>query len=271
MAEAICCVSAALSLVSFGVVIAVTDYWRSQPALATGLWIALLLLPAYASTLLTKLTDALARAEEANLAKSRFLATMSHELRTPLHAIIGMADMLRGTRLDGEQEDMVRTVRTAGRTLLDMISDLLDIAKIEFGNAEGRTVEFDLHALIATVRALLHHQAAGKGLALHIEIEPGIPYRLLGAARPLQQILVNLVANSIKFTEQGSVTIRLLGETVTAARAWRCGSRSRTPASAFRRTPRSASSSASRRSTNRSPGAMAAPGSACRSRASWPA
>ena len=92
-------VSAALSLVSFGAVIAVSDYWRSQPALATGLWIALLLLPAYASTLLTKLTDALARAEEANVAKSRFLATMSHELRTPLHAIIGMADMLRGTRL----------------------------------------------------------------------------------------------------------------------------------------------------------------------------
>jgi two-component system, sensor histidine kinase RpfC len=211
--------SAALSLVSFGVVIAVTEYWRSQPALAAGLWIALLLLPAYASTLLTKLTDALARAEEANVAKSRFLATMSHELRTPLHAIIGMADMLRGTRLDGEQEDMVRTVRTAGRTLLDMISDLLDIARIEFGNAEGRTVEFDLHSLIATVRALLHHQAAGKGLALHIEIEPGVPYRLLGAARPLQQILVNLVANSIKFTEQGSVTIRLLSETVTAGQA----------------------------------------------------
>jgi two-component system sensor histidine kinase RpfC len=213
-------VSAVLSLVSFGAVIAVTDYWRSQPALAAGLWIALLLLPAYASTLLTKLTVALARAEEANAAKSRFLATMSHELRTPLHAIIGMADMLRGTRLDLEQEDMVRTVRSAGRTLLDMISDLLDIAKIEFGKAEGQTVAFDLHGLIATVRALLHHQAAGKGLTLDIEIDPDIPYSLLGAARPLQQILVNLVANSIKFTEQGGVTIRVLGETVTAERAW---------------------------------------------------
>jgi two-component system, sensor histidine kinase RpfC len=209
-------VSAALSLASFGLVIAVSDYWHNQPALATGLWLALLVLPAYASTLLTKLTDALARAEEASIAKSRFLATMSHELRTPLHAIIGMADMLRGTRLDGEQEDMVRTVRSAGRTLLDMISDLLDIAKIEFGNAEGRTAEFDLHGLLATVRALLHHQAAGKGLALHVEIDPAVPYRLLGAARPLQQILVNLIANSIKFTEQGSITVRLLGESVTA-------------------------------------------------------
>jgi hypothetical protein len=143
---------------------------------------------------------------------------MSHELRTPLHAIIGMADMLRGTRLDGEQEDMVRTVRSAGRTLLDMISDVLDIAKIEFGDAEGRTTEFDLHGLIATVRALLHHQAASKGLALHIEIDPAVPHHLLGAARPLQQILVNLVANGIKFTDRGSITIRLLGEAVTAER-----------------------------------------------------
>jgi two-component system, sensor histidine kinase RpfC len=211
--------SAALSLISFALVIVLTDYWRAQPALAASLWGALLVLPAYASTLLTKLTDALARAEEASVAKSRFLATMSHELRTPLHAIIGMADMLRGTRLDGEQEDMVRTVRSAGRTLLDMISDVLDIAKIEFGNAEGRTTEFDLHGLIATVRALLHHQAASKGVALHIEIDPGVPYRLLGAARPLQQILVNLVANGIKFTDRGSITIRLMGEAITAERA----------------------------------------------------
>jgi two-component system sensor histidine kinase RpfC len=211
-------VSAALSLVSFGVVIALTPYWHHQPGLAIGLWLALLFLPVYGSTLLTKLTDALARAEEANVAKSRFLATMSHELRTPLHAIIGMADMLRGTRLDDEQEDMVRTVRSAGRTLLDMISDLLDIAKIEFGNAEGKATEFDLHGLIATVRALLHHQAAGKGLALQVEIDPAVPYRLLGAARPLQQILVNLVANAVKFTDRGSITIRLSGETITPER-----------------------------------------------------
>jgi two-component system, sensor histidine kinase RpfC len=109
-------------------------------------------------------------------------------------------------------------VRSAGRTLLDMISDVLDIARIEYGNAEGRTAEFNLHGVIATVRALLHHQAAGKGLALRIRIDPLVPYRLLGAARPLQQILVNLVANGIKFTEQGAITIRLTGEAVTPER-----------------------------------------------------
>jgi two-component system sensor histidine kinase RpfC len=154
-------------------VIALTDYWRGQPALAAGLWFALLMLPAYASSLLGKLSVALARAEEASQAKSRFLATMSHELRTPLNAIIGMADLLRSSRLEGEQQEMVRTVRGAAGTLLEMIDDVLDVAKIESGKVALEPVEFDLHALVAEVRGLLHHQAVAKGLRLHLEIDRG--------------------------------------------------------------------------------------------------
>ena len=206
--------AAVTSLCSFALVITVTEYWRAQPTLAAGLWVALLLLPAYALSLLTKLTDALARAEEANRAKSRFLATMSHELRTPLHAIIGMADLLRASPLRAEQQDMVRTVRSAGQTLLEMIGDLLDIARIESGTMTVRPAPFDLHAVLATVRALLHHQARDKGLELRLTIDPRLPHRLHGAARSLQQILVNLVANAIKFTEVGQVTIRAFAETV---------------------------------------------------------
>lgn len=202
--------SAAMSLVSFALVIAATEYWRGQPALSAGLWVALLVLPAYASSLLTKLTDALTRAEAASLAKTRFLATMSHELRTPLNAIIGMADLLRGTRLSDEQKDMTRTVRSAARTLLEMIDDVLDVARIESGRIAAEPVEFDLHRLVATVRAMLHHQAAGKGLVLRFSIDPEIPHRLCGAARFLQQILTNLIANAIKFTEEGRVSVRLL-------------------------------------------------------------
>jgi two-component system sensor histidine kinase RpfC len=205
-------VAAGLSLVGFAVVIALTGYWRGQPALAASLWIALLVLPAYASTLLTKLTAAVARAEEASQTKSRFLATMSHELRTPLHAIIGMAGLLRGTRLDSEQLDMVRTVRNAGQSLLEMIGDILDIAKIESGQTNTQAVDFDLHALLATVRSLFYPQAVGKGLALRLEVDPAVPHRLHGAARELQQILVNLLANAVKFTERGSVTIKMIGE-----------------------------------------------------------
>jgi two-component system sensor histidine kinase RpfC len=207
-------VSAVSSLLSFAVVIALTEYWRTQPALAGGLWVALLVLPAYALSLLTKLTDALARAEEANQAKSRFLATMSHELRTPLHAIIGMADLLRASPMRAEQQDMIRTVRSAGQTLLEMIGDLLDVAKIEAGSMTVQPTPFDLHALLATARALLHHQARDKGLELRLTIDPAVPYRLYGAARSLQQILVNLVTNAVKFTDAGHVTIRVLAEAV---------------------------------------------------------
>ena len=206
-------VSALLSLAGFALVIALTDYWLRQPALSAGLWFALLLLPAYAASLLIRLTDALGRAEAANQAKSRFLATMSHELRTPLHAIIGMADLLRGTPLESAQRDMVRTVRSAGQTLLEMIRDVLDIARIESGQADA-AVDFDLHALLATVHALLHHQALEKGLTLHVEVDPAVPHRLHGGRRSLQQILVNLTANAVKFTDRGGVTIRLAGEAI---------------------------------------------------------
>jgi two-component system sensor histidine kinase RpfC len=207
-------VSAVMSLLSFALVITLTEYWRVQAALATGLWLALLLLPAYASSLLAKLTEALARAEAASRAKSRFLATMSHELRTPLHAIIGMADLLRVSPLRSEQQDMVRTVRSAGQTLLEMIGDLLDIAKIESGPMTVEPAPFDLHALLATVRSLLYHQAHSKGLDLHLVVDPAVPYPLHGAARSLQQILVNLVANAVKFTDAGSVAIKVSAEAV---------------------------------------------------------
>ena len=208
-------VSAACSLLSFALVVTLSAYWRSQAALATGLWFALLVLPAYASTLLSRLTDALARAEEASRTKSRFLATMSHELRTPLHAIIGMADLLRSTPLESEQQDMVRTVRSAGQTLLEMIGELLDIARIESEQAVQAS-NFDLHVLLASVRALLHHAAVEKGLVLHLEIDPAVPHALHGARRSLQQILLNLTANAVKFTARGCVTIRLVGEAVGA-------------------------------------------------------
>ena len=207
-------VSAVSSLLSFALVIAMTEYWRAQLALAAGLWLALLLLPAYALSLLTKLTDALTRAEEASHAKSRFLATMSHELRTPLHAIIGMADLLRASVLRAEQQEMVRTLRSAGQTLLEMIGDLLDVAKIESGTMTVQPVAFDLHALLATVRTLLHHQARDKGLELRLTLDPTVPYHLHGAARSLQQILVNLVANAIKFTDVGHVGVRVFAEAI---------------------------------------------------------
>ncbi|MDX1540693.1 MAG: ATP-binding protein, partial [Geminicoccaceae bacterium] len=203
-------VSAVISLISFAAVIATTPYWHQQPALAAGLWAALLMLPAYAASLLAKLTEAVDRAEAANRAKSRFLATMSHELRTPLNAIIGITDLLRGGSLDVEQRDLIRTARVAGENLLDMINDVLDVARIEAGKTTFEPVEFDLHRLLRRIRDMLVARAASQGLYLNLAIDPRVPHRLKGGERELRQILVNLVANAIKFTEVGGVTIRTI-------------------------------------------------------------
>ncbi len=204
--------SATLGVAGFATVVMVSDYWRAQPLLSASLLAALLILPAYASMLLTKLTDALSRAEESSRAKSRFLGTMSHELRTPLNAIVGMSDLLEATRLTAEQRDMVVTVRTAGRILLDLIDDVLDVARIETGRMTPPQADFDLHATFAAVLRLQRLQAVEKGLELRLVLDPATPYCVAGTERWLKQILANLIGNAIKFTDRGHVTMRVVVE-----------------------------------------------------------
>jgi len=141
--------AAAAAVVSFGVVILTTPFWQEHRGLAVGLLLALVLLPLYASTLIRRLNAARQQAEEASRAKSLFLASISHELRTPLNAVIGLSDLLQGTKLDAEQEDMVRTVGSSGRTLLSLINPLLDFSRVEAGRMPRQVVAFDLHACLA--------------------------------------------------------------------------------------------------------------------------
>ena len=205
--------SSLIGVLGFGTVVIVTEYWRNQPLLAGSLLLALIVLPAYASTLLKKLTKALEQAEEASRAKSRFLATMSHELRTPLNAIFGMSDLLETDRLNASQRDMVATIRSAGGTLLDLIDDLLDVARIEAGRLEPNEEPFDLHETLAVVLRLLRHQAAEKGLDLRGTYTPDIPSTVIGVERWLKQILINLIGNAIRFTNEGEIVldVRVLG------------------------------------------------------------
>jgi two-component system sensor histidine kinase RpfC len=212
--------SAGLGVIGFGSVIALTDFWGSQPVFSATLLVALVVLPAYAWTLLKKLTGAVERAEQANRAKSRFVASMSHELRTPLNAIIGMSDLLNVERLSQQQRDMARTIKTAGQTLLDMVDDVLNIAQIEAENVAKANVDFDLHALLAAVRSLHHRSALEKGLDLHVHLDPDVPFRLRGNDRSLRQILVNLVTNAIKFTESGRVVIHVSLDKEAGDRVW---------------------------------------------------
>ncbi|MCC5977098.1 MAG: response regulator [Salinarimonas sp.] len=199
--------AAALSVAGFGLVCLLDPYWGEHPVLATGLLAGLLIIPAYAGTLIRKLSLAKQQAEEASRQKSLFLASVSHELRTPLNAIIGMGDLLRDTRLDAEQQDMARTIRTAGQVLLDHINDILDFSRLEAGRMPREVIVFDLHELMHDISAMVGAQARAKNLAFHIHTDASIPYALEGNQRHLREILINLTGNAVKFTESGHVSV----------------------------------------------------------------
>jgi len=199
-----------LSLAGFLLVVAESEDWRHYPVLSASLVLALVVLPAYVSVLLAKLEDALERAKAASRAKSRFLATMSHEFRTPLNAIVGSAELLDRTRLDRDQRDLVATVRTAADSLLSLVNSVLDLTRIESGRMDLERAPFDLDRELVALRTMLSPTAAGKGLWLRLTLDPTLPPRLVGSRRALHQVLVNLVANGIKFTERGGVTVRVM-------------------------------------------------------------
>ena len=201
--------SQALSIVGFSLVLATNGYWKSHIVLGLGLLVSLVVLPLYVATLLTRITEARKRAEEASGAKSRFLAVMSHEMRTPLNGIIGMNDLLSSTELNEEQKDLANTMQNSAKVLLSLIENVLDIAKIEAGKLTTEVIDFDLHALVNNTAKILAPQAHAKKLQLNLQINPRAGYLLKGDPHQLRQVLINLVGNAIKFTEQGEVLLRV--------------------------------------------------------------
>ena len=201
--------SQALSVIGFSLVIAINDYWRAHLTLGIGLLSSLIILPLYVSTLLTRINEARTRAEEASLAKGRFLAVMSHEMRTPLNGIIGMNSLLASTRLDEEQRDLVNTMNNSAKVLLTLIENVLDISKIEAGKLTTEVIDFDLHALLNSSAKILLPQAREKNLQLNLQINPRAGYLLRGDPHQLRQVLINLIGNAIKFTERGEVVVRV--------------------------------------------------------------
>lgn len=141
--------------------------------------------------------------------KSEFLANISHEIRTPLNGIIGMSALLSKTSLDEKQRNFMRTIDLSSKSLLSLINQILDISKIESGNLSIEHVPFELNTMLNSTLSIVSFAAEQKGLNIEIKIDPGVPKTLIGDSLRLQQVLLNLINNAIKFSDQGIITVKV--------------------------------------------------------------
>ncbi len=203
-------VSLGLTLAGFALVIALVPYWREEFELSIGLWIGTLLISIYFNLLVGRLFRALDAANVANAAKRQFICAVSHELRTPLNAMIGMLDLLKTKRLDREQHEMLDCMTTTSQMMLAQIDDVLDFSKIEAGKMSVEQVSFDLYELMHGILSVFRYRIDPNAIEMQNWIEADVPVMLGGDPHHLRQVLMNLLGNAVKFTEQGYIQLRVM-------------------------------------------------------------
>lgn len=156
-----------------------------------------------------RLDSARLEAEAADRAKSRFLARMSHEIRTPMNALLGASELLNETELTEEQQRYLKLFRNAGEVLLELVSDVLDLAKVEAGEVTLQSIPFSLREAVNDTCSVLSLGAQEKGIGFHCNVVPAVPDKLIGDPARIKQVLVNLIGNALKFTEKGEIAIRV--------------------------------------------------------------
>ena len=194
---------------AFMAVVIYTHGWASNSIDVITYSIFILALPFYLSTMINRIKLAQAEADRANQAKSEFLATMSHEIRTPMTGILGMTELLEKTDLDKQQADYIEGLKESSVAMHSLINDVLDLSKVEAGKYTLDHVAFNLDRIVNGVISIFKPQADKKGIQLEYQIDPSISTRVMGDHNRLRQILLNLISNAVKYTEQGKVNLAI--------------------------------------------------------------
>jgi two-component system sensor histidine kinase RpfC len=207
--KAVLTVASIISVTAYNLVLISLNEWSQHTFEAFFFLLLLVLLPLYQYSLLRKLHIAKREAEYANKARGDFLATMTHELRTPLIGILGMARLMKGTPLDAEQKEYLHSIHSSAQLLRALIGDILDFSKIDANKLELVNEPFDLRHLVRSVTSALSNEAQEKQLEFRCWVDPRLPVKLRGDNLRISQIFFNLLGNAIKFTEKGSVMLRI--------------------------------------------------------------
>ncbi|MET0042102.1 MAG: response regulator [Candidatus Thiodiazotropha sp. 6PLUC3] len=202
-------IASVLSFISYSMLLIYLQQWQQHILEAFVFVLLLLVIPAYQYALLRQLHQAKHEAMLAKKARGNFLATMTHELRTPLVGVMGMARLLQNTPLDAEQKEYVQSINGSVRLLRSMISDVLDLSKIDANKLELTNEWFDIYELVKNISSSLASEAQGKKLEMYCWIDPELPQQLYGDRLRVTQILFNMVGNAIKFTDQGYICLRV--------------------------------------------------------------